>query len=59
MNILKKVGCYYKNGKKIMDIDIFNRINKLYVLLKWKNVRVFDLDISYLQVIGEDEKGRL
>ncbi len=57
----KRVGrgfTYLRNGEKISDEAIIERIKKLVIPPAWKEVRISHLKNGHLQVVGRDEKGR-
>lgn len=53
-----KTKYFDSNGGAIKNEDILNRINKMVIPPKWKNVKISDSPINYLQVTGTDSKGR-
>ncbi|MGA9325574.1 MAG: DNA topoisomerase IB [Salegentibacter sp.] len=49
---------YLREGKKISDSNLIDRIKKLVIPPAWKEVRISHLEKGHLQVVGRDEKGR-
>ncbi len=50
---------YLKNGHVITNKIVLNRISKLHVPPKWKNVKISSNETDYLQTTGIDIKGRM
>ncbi len=55
-NNVHYVNC--ETNKIINDKETLQRINKMVIPPKWKNVKITSSPIDYLQVTGEDSKGR-
>lgn len=62
LSILRKnVGrgfTYFRNGQKITDPKRLQRIKKMVIPPKWKNVRICHVPNGHLQVVGVDDKNR-
>lgn len=49
---------YFKDGERIKDPKILERIKKLVIPPAWENVRISSVENGHLQVVGFDQKNR-
>lgn len=54
----KKLKYFNSDGSAVKNENTLNRINKMVIPPKWKNVKITDSPTDYLQVTGIDSKGR-
>jgi DNA topoisomerase-1 len=49
---------YYCKNSQVINKNTLERIRKLHIPPNWTNIKIADSETDYLQVTGEDSKGR-